>query len=303
PSYQSQGWTISSHPEGKRYAHVKAQAGITIITEAHVVEPGVLEQLDAWLAIIYDMITGEKVHLLETSHLFLEICQDSGTCNYYFAEHGLRTIFWLHTIDTISVRLPPSYSNGHLQYSLEENYWIHVELFPETASQYSETALNELQATFLHARADALTSETPTFPYTANQCQDFIELLQCSKAHASSPHITTYVARLWATVGKFFAPLDPNHRFFIHFGEDHCRLSSDQAILEVPNNKESLVLAIISKTLLFGLPDRHRAQFERLWVDQLAYTAAWRKHVSGTVEDLKQMMSWVSSIATLWDLR
>ncbi|KAH9003504.1 hypothetical protein EDB86DRAFT_2370277 [Lactarius hatsudake] len=290
PSYQSQGWTISSHPEGKRYAHSQpeAQAGITIVTEAPITDPGVLEQLNAWLAIIYNMVTEENVHPLETSHLFLEIRQDSGTCNYYFADHGLRTIFWLHTTDTISVRLPPSYSSSHLQYSLEENYWIHVELFPETASQYSEIALNELQATLLHARADALTSETPTFPYTANQCQDFIQLLQCSRAHASSPHVTTYVARLWATVA--------NHRFFIHFGEDHCRMSSDQAILEVLNNKESLVLAIMSKTLLFGLPDRHRAQFERLWVDQLAYTAAWRKHVSGTVEDLKQMMSWVFAL-------
>jgi hypothetical protein len=189
----------------------------------------------------------------------------------------------LETIDTISVRLPHSFSSGHLQYSLEENYWIHVELFPETASQYSAIALNELLATFLHARADGLTSETPTFPYTANQCHDFIELLQRSKDHASSSYITTYVARLWATVA--------NHRFFIHFGEDHCRLSSDQAILEAPDSKESLVLAVLSKTLLFGLPNRHKARFERLWVDQLAYTSPWRKHVSETAEDLKQMMS------------
>jgi hypothetical protein len=36
---------------------------------------------------------------------------------------------------------------------LQENYWIHVELFPETASLYSLTALNELQVIFLHARA------------------------------------------------------------------------------------------------------------------------------------------------------
>ena len=129
------------------------------------------------------------------------------------------------------------------EHALEENYWIHVELFPETASQYSAIAVNELLVTFLHARAgkagnrlifyapgsdrhnlDALTSDTPTFPYTANQCQEFIELLQRSKGvfhliylawpsvdlffcvdHASSPYITTYVARLWATVGKFSA--------------------------------------------------------------------------------------------------
>jgi len=90
---------------------------------------------------------------------------------------------------------------------LEENYWIHVELFPETASQYAAIALNELQVTFLHARAgearhhqfssapgsdrqrlDALTSETPTFPYTADQSQNFIELLQRSKGMFHSVH-------------------------------------------------------------------------------------------------------------------
>ena len=39
------------------------------------------------------------------------------------------------------------------EYFLEENYWIHVELFPGTASPYSTKALNELQVPFAHARA------------------------------------------------------------------------------------------------------------------------------------------------------
>ena len=94
------------------------------------------------------------------------------------------------------------------EHSLEENYWIHVELFPETASKYSVVALNELLVSFLHARAgkaenrlffhapgsnkqhlDALTSETPTFPYTAKQSQEFIELLQCSQGVSYFEHV------------------------------------------------------------------------------------------------------------------
>ena len=73
-------------------------------------------------------------------------------------------------------------------------------MFPETASQYSTIALNQLLVTFLHARAgkarnrlffhapgndrqhlDALTSETPTFPYTPDESQEFIDILQRSK--------------------------------------------------------------------------------------------------------------------------
>ncbi|KAH9042552.1 hypothetical protein EDB85DRAFT_2139121 [Lactarius pseudohatsudake] len=266
PSYQSQGWTVSAHPEGKRYAHVETHPGITLVTEAHIAEPGVSDQLYAWLAMICNVITEEHVPLPEASHLFLEIHQDSGTCNYYFAQHDLRTIFWLHALDTISVGLPHSFSSGHLQYALQENYWIHVELFPETASPYSLTALNELQIIFLHARA----------------------VNWVSADHASSPYITTYVARLWATVA--------NHRFFTHFGEEHCRLSSDQSILEVPDSKRSVVLAFISNALLFALPNEHQARFESLWVDQLAYTAPWRKHVSGTIDELNQMTSWLLAL-------
>jgi hypothetical protein len=88
-----------------------------------------------------------------------------------------------------------------------------------------------------------------------------------------------------------------NHRFFIHFGEDHCRLSSDQTILETIR-RESVVLAIISNTLLFGFPNWYQARFEGLWIDQLAYTSHWRKHVSETSKDLKQMMSSVCLMAT-----
>jgi len=85
-------------------------------------------------------------------------------------------------------------------YSPEENYWTHVELFPGTASQYSATALNELQVVLSHARAgeigilfstnasepntehlDAPTSETLTFPYTVKECEELFDFLEYSK--------------------------------------------------------------------------------------------------------------------------
>ena len=43
------------------------------------------------------------------------------------------------------------------------------------------TALNELHIILLNARADALTSDIPTFPYTADECSKFIDLLQRGK--------------------------------------------------------------------------------------------------------------------------
>ncbi|KAI0250658.1 hypothetical protein BJV78DRAFT_545954 [Lactifluus subvellereus] len=286
PSYQPQGWTISVHPEGKRYAYNQAQAGITFVTEAHVLEPGVSDQLDGWVTMIRGLAADNHVHVPVTSDLFIEVDQKLGNCYYYFADHGHRTVFWLHTVDTITVGLPDSCSKGHLQYALEENYWTHVEMFPDTASRYSMTALNELQNLLLHARADALTSDVPTFPYTGEENERFIDILQRGKEYAPNAYVTTYVARLWVIVA--------NHRFFTHFGEDHCRMSSCQSVLDTPKRKQNLILAAISKAL-FDLPNGRRTRLEGLWVDDLAYTSTWRKYVSETVEDLKQSVIWCQS--------
>src|SRR5258708_21391438 len=84
-----------------------------------------------------------------------------------------------------------------------------------------------------------------------------------------------------------------NHRFFTHFGEDHCRMSSMHSILESPPRKRSIILTAISK-LLFDLPIDHRERLERLWVDQLVYCAPCRNHVSERAGDLLQKIPWVS---------
>ena len=124
-------------------------------------ERGISNQLNDWLAIICNEISEKYINLLETSHLFLEIDRDVGACNYYFVDHALRTVFWLHTLDIVSIRPPEFISSGyrvslinlfalpselkvHLVQLLQENYWIHIELFPETASNYSAEALNEI---------------------------------------------------------------------------------------------------------------------------------------------------------------
>ncbi|KAH9003463.1 hypothetical protein EDB86DRAFT_2892491 [Lactarius hatsudake] len=266
PSYQSQGWSISTHPEGKHYAHTTAPLGITIVTEARIMEPGILDQLNAWLAIICNVITERHIHLPETSHLFLEIHQNLYACNYYFVDHALRTVFWLHTLDINGTGPPRFFSGGNLQHSLQENYWIHIELFPQTASKYSAVALNGLYIILLHVRTGAFSLQPPAFPYTVKQCEVLIDILERRKDQASSPHTTTYVARLWATVAR--------HRSFIHFG-----------------SKRSLILTVVSKVLLFGLPDEYRARFVSLCTDRLICTSHWRKHVSDTVIDLKQEIS------------
>jgi hypothetical protein len=70
---------------------------------------------------------------------------------------------------------------------------------------------------------DMPTSGIPTLPYTAKQREELVDILERNKCmlpsvhvarpsvnwpmadHAHSPGIITYVAKLWAIVGKFYA--------------------------------------------------------------------------------------------------
>ena len=173
PSYRPQGWMVSVHTEGQRYVHNNMGDGFSVVTEAHVTDPRVAEQLEGCLAIIRVLAAKQDIRFPETTELFLEIDQNSGKYSYWFADHAHRTIFWLHPVDTKTIGLPVLYSKRHLresytvfsssselsfvlEYALEENYWTHVEMFPATAAQYSVVALNELQIIFLNARASKL---------------------------------------------------------------------------------------------------------------------------------------------------
>lgn len=59
------------------------------------------------------------------------------------------------------------------------------------------------------------------------------------------------------------------------------------------DSKRILILTVVSKVLLFGLPDYHRAQFESLCADQII---RWRKHVSETARELGIGLVLVSEI-------
>ena len=70
-------------------------------------------------------------------------------------------------------------------------------------------------------------------------------------------------------------------------------MSSIHSVVETPARRRNLILTTLSK-LLFDQPVELRERLEKLWVDNLVYSSAWRKHVSERVEDLQQIMTWVS---------
>jgi hypothetical protein len=67
-----------------------------------------------------------------------------------------------------------------------------------------------------------------------------------------------------------FAPA--NLRFFTHFGEKYCRMSSIHFVVEAPDRRRNLILTTLS-TVLFDLPAEQGERLEKLWVDNL-YSSA-----------------------------
>jgi hypothetical protein len=79
-------------------------------------------------------------------------------------------------------------------------------------------------------------------------------------------------------------------------------MSAIHSVLEAPVKKQNIILTAISMAL-FNIPSEHTERLERLWVDDLVYTSAWRKHVSERVEDLKLKMIWVRNASiSLWSI-
>jgi hypothetical protein len=123
---------VSIHPEGKRYAYNIAEDEISVVTEAHVIDPGVAEQLEHQYSYVFVFGTCKSpkphceatfiaasqcsgllpprkmsdVHLPATTELFLEIDQDTKTHSYWFPNHAHR--FGSHPVDSDAVGQPDS---------------------------------------------------------------------------------------------------------------------------------------------------------------------------------------------------
>jgi hypothetical protein len=63
---------------------------------------------------------------------------------------------------------------GH---ALNEEYWTHVEFFPELNSNI-EGAVQQLESALGYGLADHLTSDNSTFPYDDTQCRKLMKILR-----------------------------------------------------------------------------------------------------------------------------
>ncbi|KAJ7359201.1 hypothetical protein DFH08DRAFT_845389 [Mycena albidolilacea] len=275
PTYLPLHWSAYIHPEGQLY-FCREGPSLRVVTEAYLYRPETLDKATRWIKRIEDLIAEKEFPASHHLELFIKL--EDEDCAYYLIDHVTHAASWLETIDTDDLGLPPVVSLSQLNILCEELYWIHLEHFPMHGGISSDT-LNSLICVFTHAICDQMTSRVSTFPYTKQECEGFVSLLRNSRDHLSDGNIVCTVARLWGLICR--------NRYLTQYGQEHSRLSRDQAVLWDPETKNPWVSTVASR-ISFTTSDRYLAQLDDVFVDHLVYLEQWKSMVTGCLRDWRR---------------
>ncbi|KAJ7792409.1 hypothetical protein B0H14DRAFT_2931374 [Mycena olivaceomarginata] len=283
PIYLPLHWSAYVHPEGQLY-FCREGPSLRVVTEAYLYRPETLDKATRWIKRIEDLIAEKEFPASHHLELFIKL--EDEDCAYYLIDHVTHAASWLETIDTDDLGLPPVVSLSQLNILCEELYWIHLEHFPMHGGISSDT-LNSLICVFTHAICDQMTSRVSTFPYTKQECEGFIIL--------SDGNIVCAVARLWGLICESRTVYSPDHcltgigrnRYLTQYGQEHSRLSRDQAVLWDPETKNPWVSTVASR-ISFTTSDRYLAQLDDVFVDHLVYLEQWKSMVTGCLRDWRR---------------
>ncbi|KAI0738986.1 hypothetical protein C8Q80DRAFT_1203169 [Daedaleopsis nitida] len=278
-----EGWTTHIQPEGQRYfAHDTGR----VVTDAYMYNPSVRAKIMHFAAVVAKILEEQSIHLPDSAELYLSPEEDEADgCGYYIADHASHTISWLEPVDSESMGIPNSVSESNLRFSLEELYWSHIELFPSHRIKSLHLGLDELISVFIQGESDQRTSQTSTFPYSAEQSKHHIRILQHAE-NITSPHTIWVIARLWVVIAR--------HRQETYYAQERARLDRTQRILDLPMEKQRVRKAIFSATsrLLFGVPQIYVEQLETMWSDSLVYLNIWHDFMVAAQAEWRQYLTW-----------
>ncbi|KAI0651886.1 hypothetical protein C8Q79DRAFT_935288 [Trametes meyenii] len=268
PSYLAPGWSPRINPEGSPY-YINMEK--RVVTDAPL---SLMDSVILWTGLFGAHMQALEITVPEDYELYLNPDKESMSCRYYLVDHQNQTVFWLEDIDRYrhDVDLSPTCSIQHMKFVLQEQYWKHCEFFPHRAVQAK--LRNELINVFNQARADHLTSQMSTFPYDAQECKQFLQILEFDAQ--TTEYSNWILARLWATVSR--------HRYDTFYGEDHARISRDQrrydkaAPQRIPWMEKCFIL-------FFNMPVRRADELKLLFVDDVAFGMHWRKFAATILKD------------------
>ncbi|KAI0825103.1 hypothetical protein BC628DRAFT_1321119 [Trametes gibbosa] len=271
PPYIEAGWTVCFNPEGATYRTNDKKHIVTDVLSEHS------DILLRWATHLEAQIKALDLTLPEEYEAYLKVDEEGKTCRYYFVDHLNQTVFWLEDIDPSrhDIGLLPACSVAHTRYLLQEQYWRHCEYFPHRA--VPEKSKRDLINIFTQGRADLLTSTMSTFPYSAEECERYLQLLK--SLTEDDEYSTWIIARLWSAISR--------HRYHTFYGEDYARISRDQRRYDRAPAQFNTALSAFA-ILLFNMPTKRKVDMELLFVDDIAFAKHWQEFAVTNLNEWKE---------------
>lgn len=292
PSYLSLGWSSHIQAEGQLYFY---HSQLRFVTETNIYDAEKLKRLSHWMAAAGKLADAQDFMITNSIEVMLQLDDNDDSCGYYVVDHDNRTVFWLQDVSSEDLDIPASVSMTQLRWNSNEFYWTHVEYFSAHLPGIRMSCARELFSILTHARADHLTSTVGTFPYGAEQCKEFMDLLRDHVSGSSEVladrYIICVVARLWGQVAR--------HRFLNFYGEENARLSRDQRVVNNAPKDMPFLFKMFSRTVLFNIPEKYSSELDGLWVDNLVYAEPWKVFVKRVTEDWKETAVWTTALTSM----
>ncbi|RXW16482.1 hypothetical protein EST38_g9372 [Candolleomyces aberdarensis] len=284
PKYLPQQWAAYTHPEGQVY--FVRDGSIRVVTDSYLYKSEIADKIVSWVQHIEKEAESKAFTFPDSIELYVQLEEED--CNYYFADHAARTLFWLEDYDTTELGLLPVVSPSHLKIQLEEQYWGHVECHCMHGITFQNNIVDEAISQLVHACGDQMTSSSSTFPYSFKECKDFLDILTPARQRANDGHIITLVARIFNVVA--------NNRYWTHYGQEQARLSRDTSILEETSGQTAWGSSIASAVSL-RVSDFFASRLDTIFTDDYVYVMDWQKFMTQALG--KWRGAFVQSLALL----
>ncbi|KIO27325.1 hypothetical protein M407DRAFT_23499 [Tulasnella calospora MUT 4182] len=270
-------WVEYLHPEGNLY-YYNHKAGIVSNTDLRRI--GVSAVLNnAFERIQSQLLQDAKPDNLE---VYLNIVDASrlgsdGAVEYYLIDYNSRSIFWVEDLDILTdlvgsgSLVEPFESMRHLRLGLEPEFWTHVEFHPCHQQTYDLKAEKELTAVLRHGCVDDMTAPGSVFPYSTDECLQFLKLLE--RFHGDDESTESYrrswTARLWASICR-------SRRINRH-GLAHPRIDRLQGLDSyLSQQTHRSVVMSLGEALCLGMPKTTFVQLTELWNGRIVYQRHWK---------------------------
>ncbi|KAF8578970.1 hypothetical protein K439DRAFT_1638397 [Ramaria rubella] len=267
-------WQPYVHPEGQiYYYHTSHHA----ITEANLQNRNTLCKINNWLKEFHQAREHLYFELPPAYEVLLELDLEEEGCRYYLIDHERQTLFYLDDANNDHLDLPEVCSTTHLGIWLEEQYWIHLEYFPMHRA-LPPSVQPTMMAMLTHAWGDQSTSSLSTAPYSAEQCKEFVLMIEkFTGLPEQEGYKTCIIARL---MNEFV-----HSRFINLYGQpEGARLARNQSTLPQSDSSDSRLFRVLS-TVSFRQPHKELEELNSLWVDSIVYTEHWRNFVTTRVQE------------------